>query len=565
MILVAALAVAAALLASQLAVWGRVAPGVSVAGIALGGERPQAATELLEQRLTPRLEHLELAVPEAEPLRLTLAELGVQLDAAATARRALAAKRMRLPFGLTLWVPGGSSSITPVLRSDPAALRKGLERVRVLTDRPARDARLQLRDLRVEVVPSREGRSLDASALLHEIELAASAGRPYTGPAPLRTTAPKVATEVARSRAGEAARYLVGPITLRYGGRAVSLRPEQLAELLAVNTGDDAADHPFTFRNARARAALAKLFAWAATPPRDARITVGKDGRRAIVPSEDGEEVDLDLLVADLDEAALKGSLRTVSVEMHPIQARFSTQEATEKGFSLRGSQFTTWFDANNAARATNIARAAKLVDGTVVRPGRVFSLNTTLGPRTANRGFDYAPVIAADNVLRQGIGGGICQYATTLFNTALLAGLPITERHAHSLYISHYPTGRDAAVSWGSADLRFKNDTKRNLVIRSWVEGDSLTVALVGKTGRTVRFTTSEFFAIRKPQHGRANPRVITDRDLGRGIIRWETGGEGKSIKVTRTVSDDSGALLFRDTFRSTYAPLDWIKRIGR
>ena len=96
------------------------------------------------------------------------------------------------------------------------------------------------------------------------------------------------------------------------------------------------------------------------------------------------------------------------------------------------------------------------------MQPGAVFSLNATMGPRTANRGFDYAPVIAADNVLRQGVGGGICQYATTLFNAVFFAGLPVVERRNHSLFISHYPIGRDATVSWGSADFKFRNDTAR-------------------------------------------------------------------------------------------------------
>ena len=96
------------------------------------------------------------------------------------------------------------------------------------------------------------------------------------------------------------------------------------------------------------------------------------------------------------------------------------------------------------------------------------------MGPRTTNRGFDYAPVIAADGVLRQGVGGGICQYATTLFNAVLLAGLPVVEREAHSLYISHYPIGRDATVAWGAVDFKFSNDTGKALLIRSWVRGRS-------------------------------------------------------------------------------------------
>ena len=82
------------------------------------------------------------------------------------------------------------------------------------------------------------------------------------------------------------------------------------------------------------------------------------------------------------------------------------------------------------------------------------------MGPRSVNRGFDFAPVIAGDGVLRQGVGGGICQYATTLFNAVFFAGLPVVERHAHGLLIAHYPVGRDATVSWGGPDFKFENDT---------------------------------------------------------------------------------------------------------
>ena len=234
------------------------------------------------------------------------------------------------------------------------------------------------------------------------------------------------------------------------------------------------------------------------------------------------------------------------------------------QGLATLGSQFVTYFDPRKTARVANIARAAKLVDGSVVRPGETFSLNQTVGPRTVNRGFDFAPVIAADNVLRQGVGGGVCQYATTLFNAVFFAGLPVVERHAHSIYISHYPTGRDATVSWGSLDFRFRNDTSHSIVIRSWIDSDSLTVALVGKTGRTVTYSTSPFYDVRRPAHGKDDPRVIYDGDLGAGIIRWERGIDGQSVKVERTVRDASGKVMFTDRFVSHYAPMDWIKRIG-
>jgi vancomycin resistance protein YoaR len=272
----------------------------------------------------------------------------------------------------------------------------------------------------------------------------------------------------------------------------------------------------------------------------------------------------MDVLLGDLDHAATSGGLRTVFVALTTAWPKLSTEDVQTMGLASLGSQFVTYFDPRNTARATNIGRAAKLVDGTVIQPGEVFSLNATMGPRTTNRGFDYAPVIASDMVLRQGVGGGICQYATTLFNAALVAGLPIVEREAHSLYISHYPIGRDATVSWGSADLKFRNDTGKPLMIRSWVEGDHLTVAIVGRTGREVTFETSGFFDLRKPSYGKSHPRVIYDADLGPGVVRWEQGIDGRAIKVVRTVRDQAGEILFKDTFVSRYEPLDWVKRIG-
>jgi len=272
----------------------------------------------------------------------------------------------------------------------------------------------------------------------------------------------------------------------------------------------------------------------------------------------------MDTLVADLDAAASGETLRSVYVALRTVSPQLTADDVEANGFAALGTQFVTWFDPRNTSRAQNIALAARLVDGSVVQPGAVFSLNAAVGPRTVNRGFDYAPVIAADDVLRQGVGGGICQYATTLFNAVFFAGLPVVERHAHSLYISHYPSGRDATVSWGSADFKFRNDTKKALQIRSWVDGDSLTVVIVGKTGRTVSYKTSQFYDIRKPEHGKPDPRLIYDADLGQGMIRWEQGADGCSVRVDRTVREAGGKVLFSDTYVSHYAPMDWVKRVG-
>ena len=312
--------------------------------------------------------------------------------------------------------------------------------------------------------------------------------------------------------------------------------------MLSVNTGPDADQYPLTFHNDRAAAELHRIFAFAETPAVNADVEVNDDGTVRVTESKTGLAIDMPVLMDELDDAATGGGLRTIWVALSEEFPKLSTQDVESMGLSALGSQFVTYFDPRNTTRANNIALAAKLVDGTVVAPGETFSLNQAMGPRTANRGFDYAPVIAADNVLRQGVGGGVCQYATTLFNAVFFAGLPVVERHAHSLYISHYPTGRDATVAWGALDFKFRNDTGKSIMIRSWIGGGALTVALVGKTGRTVTYTTSPFYDIHKPAHLKSNPRVVYDSDLGPGVTRWEQGIDGQSVKVERTVKDASG-----------------------
>ena len=554
---------AAGFVAVQLAVDERVGEGVTVAGVPLEGLTLEEAQARLDAQLVPRLETVSLRTASGEGLTLSLAQLGISLDTEATARDAQARGRRHVLLG-DVWLPGGGGDLALRVRLDPAAYKEGLEAVSAAVDVAARDARLKLAGDGISVVPSRPGTAVDSVALARALTRSLARGAAFAGAVPMKAVPPKVSTADAESRAGAAATYLSRPITLRYRDREVVLTPEAMAGMLSVNTGPGADTYPLTFRNPRAKARLHRLFRFAETPPVNARIIVHPEGGITVKPSEPGNVLDMDVLLQDLDDAASGGGLRTVFAALTSALPTLTEEDIQSMGLASLGAQFVTYFDPRNTARAGNIALAAKLVDGTLVSPGATFSLNGAMGPRTTNRGFDYAPVIASDMVLRQGVGGGICQYATTLFNAALIAGLPIVEREAHSLYISHYPIGRDATVSWGSVDLRFRNDTGKPLMIRSWVEGDHLTVALVGRTGRDVSFETSTFYDIRKPRHGRSDPRVIYDADLGPGVTRWERGIDGRSVRVERVVRDAQGEVLFRDTISSTYDPLDWVKRVG-
>src|SRR6187397_3718302 len=130
--------------------------------------------------------------------------------------------------------------------------------------------------------------------------------------------------------------------------------------------------------------------------------------------------------------------------------------------------------------RIHNVQLVSHLVDKHVIAPGETFSFNGTTGARTEDKGFLEAPVII-NGELKTGLGGGVCQVSTTVFNAAYEAGLPITDRTNHALYISHYPLGRDATVDYPNIDLKFVNDTGKWLLLRTFVSSSSLSVNLYG------------------------------------------------------------------------------------
>src|SRR5205085_4384765 len=156
-----------------------------------------------------------------------------------------------------------------------------------------------------------------------------------------------------------------------------------------------------------------------------------------------------------------------------------STEAARAMGITGLVSSYTTVY-GGEANRIHNVQLVAHLVDGKLIAPGATFSFNATTGERSASKGFLEAPVII-NGELQTGLGGGVCQVSTTVFNAAYEAGLKITERTNHQLYISHYPTGRDATVNYPDTDLRFVNDTKHWLLLRTFVGSYSLTVSLYG------------------------------------------------------------------------------------
>lgn len=144
---------------------------------------------------------------------------------------------------------------------------------------------------------------------------------------------------------------------------------------------------------------------------------------------------------------------------------------------------------------AANVSLAATAIDMAAIHPNETFSFNDVVGIRTEEKGYRSGLMFSRGEVIK-GIGGGICVASTLLYKAALESGLKIVERHPHSGPVSYADPGRDAAVSFGLADLRFKNDTGSLIIIRAGVEDDQLTIALYGmqKPGKSVEVISEDY-----------------------------------------------------------------------
>jgi len=160
-----------------------------------------------------------------------------------------------------------------------------------------------------------------------------------------------------------------------------------------------------------------------------------------------------------------------------PVPAKIDSELLVGLNEKVIG-RYVTYYNPRNRNRSHNIELASRTLDSTVVFPGETFSFNRTIGRRTVERGYREAPVIVRGE-LSEGVGGGICQVSSTLFNAVDNAGLQIVERYAHSRHVAYVPPGRDATVSWYGPDFAFRNTLNQPVLIRSYAANGMMRVVL--------------------------------------------------------------------------------------
>ncbi|HEX4525541.1 MAG TPA: VanW family protein [Gaiellaceae bacterium] len=529
-VLVVVLLVAAggAAIARALEFQGSAKPGVHVLGVDVGGQS-RAQIERHLRAWSNRPVTIRAAGRSYHVRRGWL----VTLDTSATATRVLDAGSWdALVFASRVDV---APVVTPA--GDASNVLEEIAR----SNRAPVSATVSLHGTTVVTTPAETGLQLDRAALLHRLSRDSTVVE-----APYTRLRPAVSDSSAGAAASHARTLLTAPVAIDYhGARLGALTPLQMARAVRFGRQLEVTLDGETL----ARVMRPRLGRWIVRAHNAQFVVVG--GAVHVAPSHPGRDVNAQQFAAAVTAAA-RGD-RIAHIDLGARQPDLTTAKAKALGIHQQLVSYTTQMGVSSSNRIHNVHLMADFIDGTIVKPGQVFSFNDVVGPRTAERGFLEGQEIIGSLVLPS-IGGGVCQTATTLFNDAFEIGLPIIARTNHNLYLAHYPIGRDATVAWGGPDFRFKNDLKHGLLIKTSYTDSTLTFTFYGTsehrrvvshTGAQVNWTGPSMNYAVDPNAPRGSVKVVTG-----------SGEKGFDVTVDRTVYDASGKQLRHDTFKSHYIP---------
>ena len=268
----------------------------------------------------------------------------------------------------------------------------------------------------------------------------------------------------------------------------------------------------------------------------------------AVYPEVEGIDFDVEAAKAILAE-----DKEEYIIPLTITQPNVTINDIGEKAFPNQLATYTTRYDVSDVDRSTNLRLACEKINGVVVLAGEIFSYNNTLGPRTAAAGYKNAKIYENGAVV-DGLGGGICQISSTLYNTVLLANLEIVERRNHQFVTSYVPAGRDATVVYGATDFKFKNTRTYPVRIIASAQNGIATVSIYGikeENEYTFKFTTKTVATIPFAT------QYIEDSSLTVGteqVKQKGTNGLKVETYITKMLNGKaiSTTLLSRDTYNA-------------
>jgi vancomycin resistance protein YoaR len=472
---------------------------VDLAGVAIGGQSEDELRATLGE-LEPRLAALPVELQaEDETVTTTAGGVGLHIDTDATVAEAGDAGHDGVLSPLS-WIGGMFSARHAALRMqiDDEQLETALAPFGTAGEDPVR---FELRDGLLAVVGGGGGTVVDVerakAALLRS---AANGDNPIRADLDLVEAPPTLTPDESLAIAAEANDKTSDGLVLTLGGIQTTASAATVREWLRP----DVENKTFTLDADAAITGVRTLFPNAGAEGTDATFVVFLDA-----PVIAGGEPDTECCDPQTTEhilSALRNGQRSVTLELESTERPRGKAWAESLGIKELVGEFTTRYPAGQP-RVVNIKRIAELTQGAVVEPGATFSINDFVGPRTLEKGFVAAGSIQ-NGVFEDAVGGGISQYATTLFNAAFFAGLDYAEYQSHSIYINRYPYGREATVSFPKPDLKIVNSTPHGLLIWPTATDTSITVKIYSTKFATGAQTNQS----QRPQ-GAACTKVTTER----------------------------------------------------
>ena len=541
----------------------RIHAGVSIHGVDVGRMTAEQALAKVDGVVAAKEAQAATVTSPQQKWEVLPADVGTKIDVQATVDAAYMTTRSGNPIGntfrrLKLYIAGKDVPLKGTV--DSAKMDKIVGKIAKALDHPPVNAGLKIQGGKISVIEGAPGTVVDQKQLKTRLTALFLDLKSDTFAAPIVNAQPAI-TATDTSEAVAAAKVMISaPVTLTSGDASWVITPDQIQGFMdfrAQGTGEQSVLVPYLSAK-KAAALLAQVGGKIGSKPKDATWTT--DGQTAtVVPGKTGRQLDPDKTAAALTAAALSSSSRTATAVVNEAQPNITTEKAKSMGIVAKLGSFTTQF-SGSANRISNVQQAASYINNTLLAPGQEFDFDTVVGERTAARGFKTAPAIIGGK-LEDTLGGGICQVATTLFNAVFFAGLDVTARTNHSLYISHYPTGRDATVSWGGPALRWVNDTPDWVLVRTAYSSNSLTFVIYGTPqGRKVTYTTSDWFDIQPVVDKKTE---VTTLPAGKTQV-VDPGQTGRSVTVKRTVTQ-GGQVIHQDTFASRYPMYPRLIDVGK
>lgn len=522
---------------------GDVPRGTTVAGTDVGGASPAEAESTLRAALQPRT---------SAPLQLTAGDVDTTLDPATAGLGidwpATLAKAGAQPLNPWTRITSFSSSrdLSIVTSTDRTALDAAVQGLRATLDRKAVEGAVRFDGATPVAVRPASGQALRTDVATQKI-----ADEWFTGQ---QIDLPVVATPVAVSRKAVdaavalATRAVSAPLVVTGQEEArATLNPDQIAAALTFAAEGDG------LRPALDVAALTEKLrpqlVDTETKGRDAQVRLGGGGPE-VVPSVDGQLVDWTKTLTGDPLKLVTGEQRTVKAAYAVTPPEFTTAQANALGIKEVIGEFTTGGFAD--ASGVNIRLAAQEIQGALVQPGAVFSLNGYTGERGTAQGYVESGIIINGRP-GTGVGGGISQLATTLYNAGYFAGLQDVEHREHSYYISRYPEAREATVYEGAIDVKFRAPARTGILIQTIGTASNITVRIWGTktvdvasiTGDRSRFTDPQ--TIKLPAGDKCAP---------------SSGVKGFTVSNTRVIrAAGSGQEISRSTHTVRYDPVPIVR----